>query len=105
MRPLIFKSKSVEKFLRVFIDEDKGEIPQYLIQLEIGSGTFYDAYRHLETLSLVERGVCYDPRKEKEVTCIRLTKKGKKIVDLLKSMYQVLENTGSEASKSSSSSS
>lgn len=102
---IIFKAKSIEKFLRAFIESGRSEIPQYEMQVELGSGTFYDAYRHLEDLGLVERGICYDPRKEKEVTCVRLTEKGKKMVDLLRAMYQLLENTGSSASNSSSSSS
>ena len=92
MKPLIFKAKSVEKLLRAFADNNANEIPQYALQIEIGTGTFYDAYRHLEALGLLERGTCYDTRKQKKVTCVKLTRKGEKIVELLKSMYQVVED-------------
>jgi len=104
MREIVFKAGSVEKLLRVFIREKKRELPQYYVQQEIGSGTYYDALKHLEKLGVLERGVCFDQKKNKEVTCVKLTEAGEKLVEYLRKIYEVL-NTGSSARSSSSSNS
>lgn len=88
----IFKKGSIERLLQIFIRENKDTIPQYKIQYEIGSGSFYDAFRELNLLGVIEREPCFDEAKKKEVVCVKLTEKGKKIIMLLKEMYEVLEH-------------
>jgi len=94
---LVFKSGSVEKFLVVFIRYSRDELPQHTIIEIAGSGAFYQAKSHLEALGLVEESRCFSEEKQRPVKCVRLTGKGKRVVELLREIRRIALGDAGEA--------
>jgi len=92
---LVFKSGSIEKFLVTFIEYGKPELPQHIIIEYAGGGAYYQAKNHLELLGLVEESRCFSEQKQMMVKCVRLTEKGKRVVELLREIRRIaLEGDG-----------
>ena len=87
---LIFKSGSVEKFLNVFIELDKDELPQHVILEVAGGGAYYQALNHLKNLGIVEESRCFSEQKQMVVKCVKLTDKGRKVRDLLREIRRIV---------------
>ena len=85
----MFRRGSVERFLQVFIEAEATELPQYKLQEALSAGAVYQALPILEEYGLVERVPCNDPVKGK-VVCIRLTDKGRVVVEKLREIYSAL---------------
>ena len=87
---LIFKNGSVEKFFNVFIEKGRDELPQHVIIDTAGGGAFYQAKSHLVNLGLVEETRCFSEQKQMLVKCVKLTEKGKHVVELLKEIHRIV---------------
>ena len=94
---LVFKSGSIEKFLAVFIESGAHELPQHVIIEHAGSGAFYQALSHLRDLGLAEETRCFSEAKEMVVKCVRLTDKGKRVMELLGEIRRIALGVGGEA--------
>ncbi len=86
---LVFKSGSIEKFLTVFIEERRAELPQHVIIDVAGSGAYYQALGHLRSLGLVEETRCFSEEKQMVVKCVRLTEKGRQVVEHLREIRRI----------------
>jgi len=86
---VVFKGGSVEKFLAVFIELGRDELPQHVIIDRAGSGAFYYALNHLKQLGLVEETRCFSEAKHMMVKCVRLTEKGKRVAGLLREIRRL----------------
>lgn len=86
---LVFKSGSIEKFLTVFIMHNAEELPQHVIIEHAGSGAFYQALNHLRDLGLIEESRCFSEQKQMIVKCVRLTVKGKRVMEPLREIRRI----------------
>lgn len=88
---MLFNS-GVERFLLVFIVEDRDVVPQHVFYeiYRLGRGTVTGAARYLEQLGVLERVRCWSELKQDKVLCYRLTEAGREVVSCLARMYEVL---------------
>ena len=88
---MLFNS-GVERFLLVFVVEEKEIIPQHVFYdtYKIGRGTVTNTGRYLEQLGVLVRVRCWSEYKQDKVLCYRLTDAGKKVVHCLARIYDVL---------------
>ncbi len=82
----------LEKFLLVFIVEGKDTVPQHVFYdiYKLGRGTVTNSARYLEQLGVIERSRCWSDYKNDMVLCYKLTDKGKKLLECLKRMYEIV---------------
>ena len=97
MVKLVFKSGSVEKVLATFIRYGREELPQHIIIDAAGGGAFYQALSHLKSLGLVEETRCFSEAKGAYVKCIKLTEKGRRVVERLREIRQIALGGDDEA--------
>ncbi len=86
---LVFKSGSIEKFLAVFIEYERDELPQHIILDVAGGGAYYQSLYHLRDLGIVDETRCFSEQKQAVVKCVKLTDKGKRIVELLREIRRI----------------
>ena len=88
---MLFRT-GTEKFLLVFIVENKDTVPQHVFyeRYRIGRGTVTNTARYFEQLGIIERVKCWSEYKQDKVLCYKLTDKGRKIVECLRRIYEIV---------------